>query len=209
MSDARALLVAEGYDAMADAWQQFAAGVSADPRLEWLGELVARTPADGTVVELGCGNGTPETAELARRFDLTAVDLSCEQLRRAQARVPKAKFVHADLLEVEFAAGSLDAVAAFYVFNHVPRELLAGLFARIHGWLRPGGHLLASFGCSDDPGWHGEWLGVPMYFSSFPPGENARLLTAAGFVLVRDEVVAIEEPEPSGSVEFQWILARR
>ena len=207
MSDARALLVAEGYDAMADAWQEFAAGVSADPRLEWLGELIARTPVGGTVVDLGCGNGTSETAELARRFDLTGVDLSREQLRRAQARVPEAKFLHADLLEVEFAADSFDAVAAFYVFNHVPRDLLAGLLARIHAWLRPGGHLLASFGCSDDPGWQGEWLGVPMYFSSFLPAENSRLVDSVGFELVRDEVVAIEEP--AGPVEFQWILARR
>jgi SAM-dependent methyltransferase len=207
LSDDRALLVARGYDAMADAWEEFAGGVSADPRFEWLGELIARTPKGGAVVELGCGNGTDETAELARHFDLTAVDLSQEQLRRAQARVPDARFVHADLLEVEFAAASLDAVAAFYVFNHVPRDLLAALLARVYGWLRPGGHLLASFGCSDEPGWHGEWLGVPMYFSSFPAAENARLLGAAGFEPVRDEVVAIEEP--SGTVEFQWILARR
>jgi hypothetical protein len=48
-----------------------------------------------------------------------------------------------------------------------------------------------------------------MYFSSFPAGENSRLVDSLGFELVRDEVVAIEEPEPSGTVEFQWILARR
>jgi SAM-dependent methyltransferase len=200
-------LVADGYDAMAGAWEEFTSGVSADPRRSWLEELIAHTPAGGAVVELGCGNGTDETRELARRFDLTAVDLSREQLRRAQVGVPEAQFLHGDLLEVEFAARSLDAVAAFYVFNHVPRDLLAGLFARIAGWLRPGGHLLASLGCSDLPGWQGEWLGVPMYFSSFPPAENARLLRGAGFELVRDEVVTIEEPE--GPAEFQWILARR
>ena len=57
MSDPRALLVAEGYDAMAGAWEEFTSGVSADPRRSWLGELVARTPAGGAVVELGCGNG--------------------------------------------------------------------------------------------------------------------------------------------------------
>src|ERR1051325_3850344 len=52
--------------------------------------------------------------------------------------------------------------------------------ARIHGGLRPGGHLLASFGCSDVPGWDGEWLGVQMYFSSFPSAENSRLVESAG-----------------------------
>jgi SAM-dependent methyltransferase len=207
MTDRRTQLVADGYDAMAGVWEEFAAAVSADPRRAWLDQLVACTPAGGAVVELGCGSGTEETRELARRFDLTAVDLSRRQLRHAQARVPEARYVHADLLEVGFGESSLDAVASFYVLNHVPRELLGGLFSRIHSWLRPGGHLLASLGCSDQPGWHGEWLGVPMFFSSHLPAENGRLLRTAGFELRRDEVVTIEEPD--GPVAFQWILARR
>jgi SAM-dependent methyltransferase len=207
MTDRRTQLVADGYDAMAGAWEEFAGAVSSDPRRAWLDELIARTPSGGTVVELGCGSGTDETQELAQRFDLTAVDLSARQLRHAQARVPGARFVHADLLDVAFADGSLDAVAAFYVLNHVPRELLGGLFTRIHAWLRPGGHLLASLGCSDLLGWHGEWLGVPMFFSSHLPAENTRLLRASGFDVELDEVVTIDEPE--GPVAFQWILARR
>jgi hypothetical protein len=46
-----------------------------------------------------------------------------------------------------------------------------------------------------------------MYFSSFPPDENTRLLRGAGFRLLRDEVVTIHEPE--GDASFQWVLARR
>ena len=163
-------------------------------------------PPDARVVELGCGNGTRETRELAARTQLTGVDLSEEQLRRARERVPEAEFVHGDLTTIEFDAGSLDGVAAFYVFNHVPRELLPGLFERIHRWLRPGGHLLATLGASDLPDWHGEWLGVPMFFSGHPPEVNARLLRDAGFELVREEPVTITEPE--GAVTFHWVLAR-
>jgi SAM-dependent methyltransferase len=204
MNDERTRIVGSGYDAMADTWEEWSSQVKNDPRHAWLEKLIALLPEQGTVVELGCGNGTVETRALATRFDLTGVDLSAEQLRRARERVPSATFVEGDLLEVEFEEASLDAVCAFYVLNHVPRELLAGLFARVRTWLKPGGLFLASLGASDVEGWHGEWLGVPMYFSGHVPERNRELLS--GFDLVEDQVVTITEPE--GDVSFHWILAR-
>lgn len=205
MTDPRTALVAAGYDAMADTWERWSAQITDDPRFEWLERLDSLLRDGAQVVELGCGNGTRETRALAARFELTGVDLSAEQLRRARERVPAATFVHADLTEIEFDEGSLDAVCAFYVLNHVPRELLPGLFARIHRWLRPGGLLLTTLGAGDLDGWEGEWLGVRMYFSGHDPARNRELLAA--FELVDDEVVTIHEPE--GDVAFHWILARR
>jgi SAM-dependent methyltransferase len=207
VSDPRTALVGAGYDSMADTWEDWSSRVTDDPRRAWLDELLNVLPADARVVELGCGNGTPETRALAQRSRLTGVDLSQEQLRRARGRVPEAEFVRADLTAIDFDAGSLDAVASFYALNHVPRELLPGLFERIHRWLRPGGHLLAVLGAGDVPAWQGDWLGVPMFFSSHPPETNSQLLRDAGFELVRDEQVTIAEPE--SAVTFHWVLARR
>ena len=198
-------LVGAGYDAMADTWEEWSARVTDDPRQAWLQKLVELLPDGAEVVELGCGNGTEETRALAARFRLTGVDLSAEQLRRARLRVPEATFVQGDLTDVAFEPASLDAVCAFYVLNHVPRELLPGLFARVHSWLRPGGLFLATLGASDLEGWEGEWLGVPMYFSGHEPARNRELLSA--FELLGDEVVTITEPE--GAVSFHWILGRR
>ena len=103
--------------------------------------------------------------------------------------------------------GSVAGVASFYVLNHVPREHLAPLFERIRRWLAPGGLLLTTLGASDLPGWTGDWLGAPTYFSGFPPETNRSLLVDAGFELVRDELVTIREPE--GEATFHWVLARR
>ena len=205
MTDPRTALVAAGYDAMADTWESWSAQITDDPRFAWLERLMRRLPDGARVVELGCGNGTAETRALAERCELTGVDLSTEQLRRARARVPRAAFVHADLTTVSFEPGSLDAVCAFYVLNHVPRELLPALFEHIHEWLRPGGALLATLGAGELEGWEGEWLGVPMYFSGYAPARNRQLLSA--FELIDDEVVTITEPE--GPVSFHWILAAR
>lgn len=205
MTDPRTALVAAGYDAMIDTWEAWKAEITDDPRADWCGELVTRLPRGARVVELGCGGGTDETRILADRFRLTAVDLSVEQLRRARERVPGATFVHADITELELEPGSVNAVAAFYVWNHLPRELLTGLFARVHRWLVPDGLFLASLGASDLPGWTGEWLGQPTYFAGFAPEENRRLLADAGFALERDELVTIREPE--GETTFHWVLA--
>jgi len=206
-SDARTAFVAAGYDAMIDTWEIWKDQIRDDPRDEWCEELIARLPAGARVVELGCGGGTDETRRLAERFELTGVDLSVEQLRRARRRIPNAEFVHGDLTALDLGAGSFEGVASFYVFNHVPRELLADLFVRIHGWLTPGGLFLVTLGASDNPGWTGEWLGAPTFFSGFPPETNRVLLADTGFTLLRDELVTIQEPEGEGT--FHWVLARQ
>ena len=206
MSDPRTALVADGYDAMNDTWEAWRDRIEDDPRAEWCNELLDRLARGARVVELGCGGGTAETQALARRCRLTGVDLSEAQLARAHVRVPAADYVHADLTTVEFEARSLDAVASFYALNHVPRELLAPLFSRIHTWLRSGGQLLTTLGASDVPGWTGEFLGAPSFFSGYPPETNRRLLEGVGFTIVRDELVTIREPE--GDATFHWVLAR-
>jgi len=207
MTDPRTQVVADGYDTIGETFVAWRDRIVGDPRREWEDELTSRLPDGGRVLELGCGAGVPDTQRLAARFRVTGVDISPRQVERARAAVPEAEFVCADFTALELEPGSFDAVVAFYSFNNVPRELLAGLFARIRAWLTPGGLFMTALGTSDTEGWVGEWLGAPMFFSSFPPVTNTRLLREAGFELLRDAVVTFEEPE--GPANFQWILGRR
>jgi SAM-dependent methyltransferase len=204
--DPRTQIVADGYDAMGETFAAWREEIVGDPRREWEDKLVSRLGDGARVLELGCGSGTSETQRLARRFALTGVDISPRQTQRARGAVPAAEVVCADFTDLELPAGSFDAVASFYVFNHVPRDLLAPLLGRIHGWLVPGGWLLTAFGQSDMEGWTGEWLGADMFFSSFPPEVNSRLVRDAGFAIERDEVVVFQERDGPG--RFQWVLAR-
>ena len=206
MPDPRTQLVADGYDAIGETVASWREEIVGDPRHEWEDDLAARLEPGARVLELGCGGGTPETRRLAERFALTGVDISPRQVERARAGIPQAEFVCADFTELELPAGSFDAVCSFYVFNHVPRELLAPLLGNIHSWLTPGGWLLSAFGQSDLPAWTGDWLVAPTFFSGYPAETNSRLVGEAGFRIERDEVVEIEEPE--GPVKFQWVLAQ-
>ena len=207
MSDPRTELVGRGYDAIGERFAEWRERIVGDPRREWEDELVSRLKDGVRVLELGCGGGVPDTQRLAARFQVTGVDVSAEQVRRARAAVPGAAFVRADFTALELEPESFEAVVSFYAFNHVPRELLAPTFARIRTWLVPSGLLMTALGTSDLESWTGDWLGAPTFFSSFPPEINTRLVQEAGFDILRDELATFREPE--GDVTFQWILASR
>lgn len=207
MSDPRTELVGRGYDVIADRFVEWRDRIVGDPRRSWAEALMSRLPAGARVLELGCGAGVPDTLLLAERFRVTGVDISGEQIARARASVPTAEFVHSDFTNLELAPESFEAVAAFYSFNHVPRDLLEDVFGRVHSWLTPGGLFLTALGTSDTPGWIGEFLGAPTYFSSYPPETNRRLLSEVGFETLLDEVVTFLEPD--GEATFQWILGQK
>ena len=195
-------IVREGYERIAGTFDEWRGRVVGDPRVQWRALLEERLPEGAQVLELGCGSGDDARA-LAGRFHVTGVDISPAQLRRAHG----VETIEADFTALELPAAGYDATMSFYVFNHVPRERLAPLLARIARWTRPGGWFLHAFGTSDTEAWTGDWLGAPNFFSSFPPETNSRLVRDAGFTLERDELVTFREPE--GDVTFQWILARR
>ena len=119
---------------------------------------MSRLQDGARVLELGCGAGVPDTQRLAARFQVTGVDVSPEQVRRARAAVPRSRVCASRLHRARARAGVFDAVVSFYAFNHVPRELLAPTLARIHRWLVPGGRLMPALGTSDMEAWTGDGL---------------------------------------------------
>jgi cyclopropane fatty-acyl-phospholipid synthase-like methyltransferase len=205
-ADPRKQTVEAGYDELAPRFGEWAARVEGDPWERFLDELAGRRAPGARVLDLGCGNGR-KIARLAVRFDVTGVDISEEQLRLARAEMPTAGFVHADLAEVDFPAESYDAVTALYSISHVPREEHAALFGKVARWLRAGGLFLASLSANGTDDWTEEWLGVEMFFSGFDADTNRTLIREAGFELVVDEVVSMQEPETEAT--FLWVLARK
>ena len=200
-------IVAAGYDQVAERYLAWSPGRPSGARQRILELADATIPRGTDVLELGCGAGVPMTARLAEGRRLTGVDGSTTQLALARRHVPGATFLQADITTLDRPPASCDAVVAFYVLTHVPREELAPLLGRIRGWLRPGGIFLASFGVEDDPGTiEPDWLGVPMYFSHFSARVNRRLVDAAGFTIEWSEV--LREPEDRFDARFLWILAR-
>jgi SAM-dependent methyltransferase len=200
-------IVEDGYDRIARRYADWASG--GDEVREWfLDEVLQRLPADAAILELGCGSGTA-AASLADARSYTGVDLSAEQLAMARERFPDLTFLRGDLTVISFSNGAFDAVAAFWVFNHIPRAEQGPTFERIFRWLRPGGWLMLNLGAEDtDDEVQEDFLGVPMFFAGFEPNANERALQAAGFELELSETRRqVEEGE--GEATFHWVIARK
>jgi len=136
-----------------------------------------------------------------------AIDLSARQLELARANVPGATFRKADLSTVDLPDASADAVTAFYSMTHVPRDRHADVLGRVARWLRPGGFLLLTLSARGETDGVHEFCGVPMFFSGYGPDTNRQLLADAGFSLLLDELVTMQEPNTVST--FQWVLASK
>jgi cyclopropane fatty-acyl-phospholipid synthase-like methyltransferase len=174
-------LVRDGYDRCAADYGAARAREDA-PELELL--LPVLSPGS-RVLDLGCGAGVPVAAALARHHRVTGVDFSPEQIRRARASVRGAEFIEADLMALSFPEGSFDAAVAFYSIFHLPREEHEELLRRVHRWLVPGGHLLATVARSREAAYMEDaFFGVTMYWSNWGRADYDRMLVEIGFELL-------------------------
>jgi ubiquinone/menaquinone biosynthesis C-methylase UbiE len=198
-------LVARAYDEVAERYVRLEEETDW-PRGRGPRELLAVLPDGADVLDLGCGAGQG-TAAIAERHRAIGVDVSAVQLERARELVPGARFVHADMAELELTPESFDAVVSFYALGHVPRDDHVELLRRVHRWLRPGGYLLLSEEDSDVPDTFGTWLGQSMFFSHFDAATTTSLVEAAGFQVLSSEVeTQLEDGTP---IPYLWLLARR
>ena len=207
-------LVRDGYDQIAERYLEWTHQDPNDKREKYVSLLLDELPAGAPVLELGCGAGVPATQMLAQRFQVTGVDISARQLelarRQVQAprNVPQAHFIQADMAALDLPPESYAGVLSLFAIFHVPRDEQPQLLRNIAAWLRPGGQLIATMGTRSSPGGiEDDWLGAPMYWSTYDSATNVRIVQEAGLDMVSTEIETVEEF--GETVSFLWIVARK
>jgi ubiquinone/menaquinone biosynthesis C-methylase UbiE len=196
--------VEAGYDHMAE---QYLATKKSDDivTLAALEELARGLPDGATALDLGCGAGVPVMQWLARRFEVTGVDVSARQLELARPYVPTARLIKSDMISLDFPAASFDIVVAFFSIIHVPREEQPALVSRIYNWLKPGGRFLAPWAVGEWEGEEENWeeWGATMWWSHYDAEANLAMLQNAGFL------IQSAERRTSNDETWLWILAHK
>ena len=197
-------VVRRGYDAVSIRYDEHYGGESKYG--PWLSELRERIPAGGAVLDLGCGSGLPVARNLtAAGFQVTGVDISAVQIRRARELVPQARFACADVAAITFSLASFDAVVSLFALIHLPLDDQPVVLGKIAAWLRPGGLLLVTTGYWAWTGTEEDWLGgdAPMWWSHADVATYRTWIAAAGLSIDREDFV----PEGDGGHALFW--ARR
>jgi len=100
----------------------------------------------GRLLEVGCGPGIMLPDLLAMGFDVRAIDVSAEMIRRAEQRMTghplarRCRLAVGDVERLEFGEGAFDAVLAMGVLEYLPA--CDGALREMVRVLRPGGHLV-------------------------------------------------------------------
>jgi ubiquinone/menaquinone biosynthesis C-methylase UbiE len=143
---------------------------------------------------------------------MTGNDLSTTQLGRARSNLAgfedRLTLKDGDMLSLNFADSTFDAVTGFYSIVHLPREEQTQLMHKIMKWLKPGGFLLANFSAEDLPAaevknWMDHEKGY-MFWSGWGEKGSLKMVEEVGL-----EVLMKETYQAAGDTNYIWVLAQR
>ena len=118
-------------------------------------DLIAQYHAPARLLDVGCATGLFVSVAQQAGWQVTGLEVSSWAVAQAQKRCPQANYVVGLLEEIDFPAGSFDAVTLWDVLEHVPSPAEALL--RVRRWLKPDGWLFLNL---PDAGSHSaRWLG--------------------------------------------------
>lgn len=195
---------------------------SNDPiRLDYISRLLTLLQSSSSptsaasILELGCGAGIPGTKTLlscpSPKVHVTANDLSTTQLSLAAANLSayetQLTLVGGDMMALDFAPATFDAVVGLYSIIHLPREEQTELVRRVAAWMKPGGLLLANFAAAEaesviEEEWMGEKEGW-VFWSAWGEEKSVDMVKGAGF-----EVLVSEARQDVGDSKFVWIIGK-
>lgn len=130
-------LTKESYQSTAD---EFARNVQDLVPTESIEKFAKLLPAQGKIVDIGCGPGRDAKVFSEKGFSVLGVDYSQNMLDLAKANAPLADFQLMDIETAAFSEASFDGVWACCSLLHIQKKNLPAVLEHIHTALKQNGH---------------------------------------------------------------------
>jgi 2-polyprenyl-3-methyl-5-hydroxy-6-metoxy-1,4-benzoquinol methylase len=176
-----------------------------------------------TVLDAGCGSGRDALFYAREGFTVTGLDISAEALRWAQEAAADAcvpiSLITGDLLAVNLAPASFDAVVAIHIIHLQPEPVRRAMVNRLWSLARDGGLIAMANYATDEAGFT-TWDAYPERNTRVDPKgklvhffdaeDMGALLPPDRFHLLACEVVDLAEVPDAGPVTHrEWLTVAR
>jgi trans-aconitate methyltransferase len=174
-------------------YERHAAAWDADRRNQgwvdrpWHDCFVSMLPERATVLDLGCGGGSPVAVNLAAHgLRVTGVDSSPTLVSLCRVRMPEGEWIAADMRTLSLGR-TFVAMLAWDSFFHLKHDDQRGMFPILAAHARPDAVLMFNTGPAAGEA-IGSYKGDPLYHASLDAAEYQVLLAQSGFAVI-DHVV--------------------
>ncbi len=169
----------------------------------WHDRFIAALPKNATVLDLGCGSGSPVAVNMvACGFRVTGIDASATMISLCRDRLPNQEWIVADMRSLSLGR-RFDGILAWDSFFHLTPDDQRHMFEVFSAHAAQPAILMFNAGPA-----HGEaigsYRGEPLYHASLDVAENEELLARSGFTVISH---AIEDWQ-SGGGRTAWIAHR-
>ncbi|WP_266083111.1 class I SAM-dependent methyltransferase [Haladaptatus caseinilyticus] len=156
-----------------------------DQGMEILTQFLDSISESDSVLDAGCGQGTPVLSQISTSTNAVGVDFSRGQLKLAVDNAPDAFLAQGDMTTLPFATSTFDAIVAYWSLIHVPmddHQTVIDEFSRV---LQPGGRVLLCEGTNEWIGENPDWLdsGIKMEWNIAGAETTRAQLLNTGFTI--------------------------
>lgn len=177
-------------------WNEYAKRASNERRIfeehEYLINFINQLKPKSKILDVGCGSGIPITKYLIDKgFEVTGIDLSDAQIKKAKEKLPKGKFLEMDLENINFNDDSFDTIVCLHSIYHTPKINHFSTLKKFYETLKTNGFLIITTGCEDWEGINELYEEIKMFWSHFNKEKNIQMLIDAGFIILFRDIYKI------------------
>jgi cyclopropane fatty-acyl-phospholipid synthase-like methyltransferase len=179
-------LIIAHYERHAAAWDQDRQNAAWNDKL-WHERFIDSLAPGASVLDLGCGSGSPVARHMAGRgLRVTGVDSSPTMISLCRSRLPDHEWILADMRGLSLGR-RFDGILAWDSFFHLDHDAQRRMFSVFAKHACEGAMLMFNSGPDHGEG-VGEYRGDPLYHASLHPAEYKALLDQFGFEVIAHAV---------------------